>query len=162
MKRIDRPDWDEYFLKIAKLVSERSTCLRRSVGAILVKEKKILATGYNGAPSGIEHCEEAGCMRTEMKVPSGERHELCRGLHAEQNALLQAALHGNSVKGSTLYATIQPCIICAKMLINAGIKDIVIMGDYPDKMASDFLKEAGINVRVKEWSAPTAATKITG
>ncbi len=162
MKKIDRPDWDEYFLKISQLVSERSTCLRRSVGAILVKDKKILATGYNGAPSGIEHCEEVGCMRTEMNVPSGQRHELCRGLHAEQNALLQAALHGNSVKDSTLYATIQPCIICAKMLINAGIKDIVIMGDYPDKMASDFLKEAGIKVRVKEWSAHTVETKITG
>ncbi len=146
MKKLSRPDWDEYFLKIARLVSERSTCLRRNVGAILVKEKKILATGYNGAPAGITHCEEAGCIRLEQNIPSGERHELCRGLHAEQNALLQAALHGNSVKAATLYATVQPCIICAKMLINAGIKDIVMMGGYPDKMAADFLEEAGIKV----------------
>jgi dCMP deaminase len=160
MKKINRPDWDEYFLKIAKLVSERSTCLRRSVGSILVKDKKILATGYNGAPAGIAHCEETGCLREKMKVPSGQRHELCRGLHAEQNALLQAALHGNSVKGATLYATIQPCIICAKMLINAGIRDIVIMGDYPDEMASKFLKEAKVKVRV--WSARSAATRTTG
>lgn len=150
MKKSNRPNWDEYFLKIATLVSERSTCMRRNVGAILVKEKKILATGYNGAPSGIVHCEEAGCIRTELNVPSGERHELCRGLHAEQNALLQAALHGNSVKGSTLYATIQPCIICAKMIINAGIKDIVIMGEYPDEMAACFLKQAGVKVKIKE------------
>ena len=111
------------------------------MGAILVKDKKILATGYNGAPAGISHCDEAGCIRTELDVPSGQRHELCRGLHAEQNALLQAALHGNSVKDATLYATVQPCIICAKMLINAGIKEIVIMGEYPDEMAARFLKE---------------------
>ncbi len=150
-----RPEWDEYFLRIASLVAERSTCLRRGVGAILVKDKKILATGYNGAPSGIEHCETAGCIRTQMNVPSGRRHELCRGLHAEQNALLQAALHGNSVKDAILYATIQPCIICAKMLINAGIKDIVIMGHYPDEMAAQFLKEAGIRLVVTEENLAT-------
>ncbi len=159
-KKIKRPDWDEYFLKIAKLVSERSTCLRRNVGAIIVKDKKILATGYNGAPAGITHCDEAGCIRAELDIPSGQRHELCRGLHAEQNALLQAALHGNSVKDSILYATVQPCIICAKMIINAGIIEIVIMGGYPDEMAAKFLKEAGLKVRIKRWTAPTAETKI--
>ena len=161
MGKVNRPNWDEYFLKIARLVSERSTCLRRSVGAILVKDKKILATGYNGAPAGISHCDEAGCIRAELDVPSGQRHELCRGLHAEQNALLQAALHGNSVKDATLYATVQPCIICAKMLINAGIKEIVIIGEYPDEMAARFLKEAGVKVRIDKWSAPTVEAKIT-
>ncbi len=148
MNKQKRPNWDEYFLSIAELVSRRSTCLRRNVGALLIKDKRILATGYNGAPSGIEHCEITGCIREKLKVPSGERHELCRGLHAEQNALLQAALHGVSVKGATLYANTQPCIICAKMLINAGIEEIVISGSYPDNMAEDFLKEAGIKVRV--------------
>lgn len=142
-----RPSWDEYFLEMAQLVAKRSTCLRRSVGAVLVSEKRILATGYNGAPSGLKHCIEIGCMRQKLKVPSGERHELCRALHAEQNALIQASLHGISVKGSTLYATTQPCIICAKMLINAGIKEIVITQGYPDKMAMDFLKEAKIKIR---------------
>ena len=148
MLKKKRPSWDEYFLAIARLVSRRSTCLRREVGAVLVKEKRILATGYNGAPSNIEHCETAGCIREKLKIPSGERHELCKGLHAEQNALLQAALHGVSAKGAKLYATTQPCIICAKMLINAGIKEIVIAGHYPDKMARDFLKEAKVKVKV--------------
>lgn len=143
-----RPSWDEYFLSIAELVSRRSTCLRRRVGAILVKDRRILATGYNGAPSMILHCDEAGCIREKLKIPSGERHELCRGLHAEQNAFLQAALHGTSLKESTLYSTTQPCIICAKMIINAGIKELVIKGDYPDKMAKDFLRKARIKVRV--------------
>jgi len=143
-----RPSWDEYFLEVAQLVSKRATCLRRSVGALLVKDKKILATGYNGAPSGLGHCLDIGCLREKLKIPSGERHELCRGLHAEQNVLLQAALYGVSTRGSTLYITNQPCIICAKMLINAGIKEIVTCGDYPDKMAKDFLKEAGIRIRI--------------
>ena len=148
MKKNKRPSWDEYFLSIANLVSKRSTCLRRSVGALLVKDKRILATGYNGAPSNIEHCAKAGCLREKLRIPSGQRHELCRGLHAEQNALLQAALHGISAEGSRIYITTQPCIICAKMLINAGIKEVVIAGHYPDKMAKDFLKEAGIKVRI--------------
>ncbi|MDD2688895.1 MAG: cytidine/deoxycytidylate deaminase family protein [Candidatus Omnitrophica bacterium] len=143
----NRPSWDEYFLEMARLVSKRSTCLRRKVGAILVKNKRILATGYNGAPSGLKHCIDIGCIRDKLKIPSGERHELCRALHAEQNALIQAALYGVSVKAGTLYATNQPCIICAKMLINAGIKEIVINNGYPDKMAMDFLKEAKIKVR---------------
>jgi len=142
-----RPSWDEYFLEMAELVSKRSTCLRRSVGAVLVREKRILATGYNGAPSGLKHCIEIGCMRQKLKIPSGERHELCRALHAEQNALIQASLHGISVKGARLYATNQPCVICAKMLINARIKEIVITRGYPDKMAMSLLKQAKIKVR---------------
>ena len=142
-----RPTWDEYFLGIADLISKRSTCLSRSVGAVLVKDKRILATGYNGAPSGITHCEIAGCIREKLKVPSGERHELCRGLHGEQNAFLQAALHGTSLKGASLYSTTQPCIICAKMIINAGIKEIVIKGDYPDKMSKEFLRAAKVKIR---------------
>ena len=147
-KTSHRPSWDEYFLSIAELVSKRSTCLRRSVGAVLVKDKRILATGYNGAPRDIEHCEEAGCIREKLKIPSGERHELCRGLHGEQNAFLQAALHGTSLKGASIYSTTQPCIICAKMIINAGIKEVVIRGDYPDKLAKEFLREAKVKVRV--------------
>ena len=143
-----RPSWDEYFLSIAQLVSTRSTCLRRGVGAVLVKDRRMLATGYNGAPSDITHCSVTGCLREKLGIPSGERHELCRGLHAEQNAFLQAALHGTSLRDATLYCTTQPCIICAKMIINAGIREIIIKGDYPDKMAKEFLKEAKIKVRV--------------
>ncbi len=149
-KKHARPSWDEYFLEMARLVAKRSTCLRRSVGAVVVKDKRILATGYNGAPRGLKHCIEIGCMREKLKVPSGERHELCRALHAEQNALIQASLHGVSVKGSILYATNQPCVICAKMLINAGISEIVILEGYPDQLAMDFLKEAKIKVRKYE------------
>jgi len=142
-----RPEWDEYFLKIAQIVSERSTCLRRKVGAVVVKEKRILATGYNGAPSGIKHCEETGCLREKLNIPSGERHELCRGLHAEQNAIIQAAYHGVSIKDSVLYITCHPCSVCAKMIINAGIKKIIISEGYPDKLAEKMLKEAGIVVK---------------
>ena len=142
-----RPSWDEYFLEVASLVAKRSTCLRRRVGAVLVRDKRILATGYNGAPKGLRHCAQIGCLREKLKIPSGQRHELCRALHAEQNALIQASLHGVSVSQSTLYATCQPCIICAKMLINAGIREIVISEGYPDKMAMNFLKEAKINLR---------------
>jgi len=144
---LKRPGWDEYFLEVADLVSRRATCLRRRVGSVLVKDKKILATGYNGAPSGLKHCIDVGCVREKLKIPSGQRHELCRGLHAEQNVILQAALYGVSTKGSTLYITHQPCVICAKMLINAGIKEIVISEGYPDEMAMDFLKEAGIKIK---------------
>ncbi len=146
-KRIKRPNWDNYFIEVAYLVSQRSTCLRRQVGAVLVKDKRILATGYNGAPQGLAHCDQTGCLREKLKVPSGQKHEICRGLHAEQNVLLQAALHGVSVKGSTLYVTCAPCSICAKMIVNAGIKEIVFVDDYPDQMALDFLKEAKIKLR---------------
>lgn len=141
-----RPDWDEYFMAIVELVAKRSTCLRRSVGAVLVKDRRLLATGYNGAPSGLRHCLDIGCMREGMKVPSGERHELCRGLHAEQNAIIQAALHGVSVNGSAIYCTNHPCIICAKMIINAGIRRIYFRDGYTDQLAEEMLKEAGIEV----------------
>lgn len=142
-----RPSWDEYFLEVAGLVAKRSTCLRRRVGAVLVKDKRILATGYNGAPTGLKHCVDIGCLRQKLKIPSGERHELCRALHAEQNALIQASLYGVSTLGSVLYATNQPCVICAKMLINAGIKEIVIAAGYPDKMAMEFFKKAKIKIK---------------
>jgi dCMP deaminase len=135
-------------MSIAELVSTRSTCLRRAVGAVLVKDKRILATGYNGAPSGLRHCLELGCLRQEKKVPSGERHELCRGLHAEQNAIIQAALHGVSTRGATLYCTNHPCVICAKMLINAGITQVIVREQYSDKLAQDLFREAGIEVRI--------------
>lgn len=146
-KKDTRPNWDEYFLEIAGIVAKRSTCLRRKVGALIVKNRRILATGYNGTPSGIKHCAQAGCLRTKLNIPSGQRHELCRGLHAEQNVLLQAALYGISLRDSSLYITNLPCIICAKMIINAGIREVVIAGSYPDKMAREFLDEAGIKIR---------------
>ena len=142
-----RPDCDTYFLDIVELVSKRTTCLRRAVGAGLVRDRRILATGYNGAPSKLQHCLDIGCLREQFKVPSGERHELCRGLHAEQNAVIQAALHGVNTKGSTLYCTNHPCVICAKMIINAGIVRIVIRDGYHDKLAAQMLKEAEISVK---------------
>lgn len=146
-KNKKRPDWDNYFLDIVELVSKRSTCLRRAVGAGLVRDRRILATGYNGAPSKLQHCLDIGCLREQLKVPSGERHELCRGLHAEQNAIIQAALHGVNAKGSTLYCTNHPCVICAKMIINAGIVRIVVRDGYHDQLAAQMLKEAGIRVK---------------
>lgn len=142
-----RPSWDSYFMAIADLVSTRSTCLRRAVGAVLVRDKRILATGYNGAPSGLRHCLELGCLREEKNVPSGERHELCRGLHAEQNAIIQAALHGVSTNGATIYCTNHPCTICAKMIVNAGINSVVIMESYADRLAEEILREARVEVR---------------
>ncbi len=142
-----RPDWDTYFLDIVDLVSRRSTCLRRAVGAALVRDRRILATGYNGAPSKLKHCLDIGCLREKLNVPSGERHELCRGLHAEQNAIIQAAFHGVSADGSTLYCTNHPCVICAKMIINAGVTRVVIRDGYSDKLAAQMLKEAGIKVK---------------
>ncbi|MDD5504563.1 MAG: cytidine/deoxycytidylate deaminase family protein [Candidatus Omnitrophica bacterium] len=141
-----RPDWDTYFMDLAILASRRATCLRRKVGAVIVQNKHILSTGYNGAPKGIKHCRQAGCIREKLNIASGQRHELCRGLHAEQNAIIQAALHGVSLKGSILYCTNMPCAICAKMLINAGIKKIVAADSYSDQMAEGFLKEAGIKI----------------
>jgi dCMP deaminase len=149
---MERPSWDEYFMDIARLVSSRSTCMRRQVGAVMVKSKHVLATGYNGTPSGITHCSETGCLREQLKVPSGERHELCRGLHAEQNAIIQAARHGVDINGATLYCTHSPCIICSKMLINAGIKQIVYIHGYPDQMSLDMIGEAGIVTRVLDAS----------
>lgn len=142
---MNRPTWDEYFMEMAELAKKRSTCLRRNVGAVIVKDKRALATGYNGAPSGVKHCGEiGGCLREQLNVPSGERHELCRALHAEQNAIIQAAKTGNSIEGATIYITHQPCVICAKMLINAGIKRIVVKEGYPDDMSKKILEEAGL------------------
>ena len=141
-----RPSWDEYFMGITALVAQRSTCTRRMVGAVIVKDKRILTTGYNGAPTGIRHCLEVGCLRETMNIPSGERHELCRGIHAEQNAIIQAAYHGVSVKDASLYCTNQPCAICAKMIINAGIKRIYYRSGYADALAQEMLSEAGVEL----------------
>jgi len=139
-----RPSWDEYFMEVTHVVAKRSTCLRRRVGAVIVKDKRILATGYNGAPSGLPHCLKVGCLRDALKIPSGERQELCRGLHAEQNAIIQASLYGFSVQGATLYITTQPCITCAKMIVNSGIRRVVYAGEYPDSLARDTLEAAGV------------------
>ncbi|RJR30339.1 MAG: cytidine deaminase [Desulfobacteraceae bacterium] len=144
---LERPSWPEYFMAITKLVAKRSTCLRRSVGAILVKEKRILATGYNGAPAGLRHCEEVGCLRENSSIPSGTRHELCRGLHAEQNAIIQAAYHGISISGAVLFCTNKPCIICSKMLINAGIQEIYFLDGYEDVLSDQMMAEAGVNLK---------------
>ncbi|MBW1896042.1 MAG: cytidine/deoxycytidylate deaminase family protein [Deltaproteobacteria bacterium] len=143
---MSRPSWKEYFMGIASLVAMRSTCRRRRVGAIVVRDKRILATGYNGAPAGLPHCLDIGCLREEMKVPSGERHELCRGLHAEQNVIIQAAYHGVSIKEGTLYCTNLPCSICAKMLINAGVREIIYQDGYADSMTEGMLKGAGVKL----------------
>jgi len=144
---MNRPTWEEYFMEITRLVAKRATCLRRQVGAVLVMDKRLLATGYNGAPSGLAHCLEVGCLREEKQIPSGERHELCRGLHAEQNVIIQAAFHGIRIQGSTLYCTNLPCAICTKMLINAGIKEIIYEGGYGDTLSREMLLEAGIPAR---------------
>ena len=143
-----RPAWDPYFMEIAALVAKRSTCLRRAVGAVLVKDKRILATGYNGAPSGIKHCIEVGCLRESLQVASGERHELCRGLHGEENALLQAARYGIKIEGATLYTTHVPCVMCTKMIINCGVERIVASAPYPDDLAAELLGEADITLDI--------------
>lgn len=143
---MSRMGWDEYFMSIAELVSKRSTCLRRIVGAVAVKDKRILATGYNGVPSGLEHCDTAGCLRQELGVPSGQRHEICRGLHAEQNVIVQAAATGVSLDGAVLYCTTFPCVVCAKMLINAGFEKIYYLGDYDDKLSELMLLEADVGI----------------
>ena len=144
---MDRPSWDEYFMQMAELAATRSTCLRRNVGAAIVKDRHVIATGYNGAPRQIMHCgERGGCLREKLNVPSGERHELCMGLHAEQNAIIQAATQGYSIEGGTIYVTHQPCVICAKMIINAGLRRIVVKEGYPDQLAVDILAEAGLKI----------------
>ena len=145
-----RPSWDEYFMKITEEVATRSTCLRRQVGAIIVKDKRILTTGYNGVPTGISHCTTETCLRIKYNVPSGERHELCRGLHAEQNAIIQAGYHGVSIKDATIYITHQPCTICAKMLINSGIKKFIYKKPYNDELAMEMLKETDIELIAME------------
>ena len=150
MEGLTRPDIDEYFLKIASVVAERSTCRRHHVGAVAVRNKRILATGYNGAPSGLKDCLELGCLRDELNIPSGTRQEICRGIHAEQNVIIQAGLHGVSLEGSTIYATHTPCVLCAKMLVNARIKRYVSFGEYNDTAFIDLFREAGIEVDIKK------------
>lgn len=149
---MNRPAWDDYFMKIANDVSERAICVKRKVGALIVKDNRILTTGYNGAPKGFKHCTEETCLRKQMHVPSGQRHELCRGLHAEQNAIIQAAVHGVSVEGGIMYCTYQSCVICVKMMINAGIKKLVYAGGYPDELAMQMLKESKLRITKYEKS----------
>lgn len=149
-----RPDWDTYFMDMAVLASRRSSCLRRAVGAVLVKDRRLLATGYNGVPSGVTHCEVTGCLREKLNVPSGERHELCRGLHAEQNAIIQAAFHGVSIRDAVLYCTNLPCIICAKMLINAGVRRVVYLEGYADALTGEMFREVGMELVRMEEPAP--------
>jgi len=144
---MERPSRDEYFMQMAKLAATRSTCLRRKVGAVIVKDSHVLSTGYNGSPRGVSHCEEKGCLRVLMNVPSGTRHELCRGVHAEQNAVTQAAYFGTSVKDATIYTTTFPCSLCAKILINSGIKEIVYSEGYMDDLSKDILEETDIVIR---------------
>jgi len=146
-KTENRPSWDAYFMNITTLVAERSTCLRRAVGAVLVKDKRILSTGYNGAPASLKHCAEVGCLREQLGIESGKMHELCRGIHAEQNAIIQAAYHGVSVKGAVIYCTNQPCSICARMIINAGIVKIYYQSGYADALAKELLGEANIELK---------------
>jgi dCMP deaminase len=147
-----RPSWSDYFLEVADLVATRSTCLRRQVGAVLVRDKRIISTGYNGAPRKLKHCSEVGCLRTEKDIPSGERYELCRGVHAEQNAIINAAYYGISTQDTVMYCTHQPCIICARIIINAGIEKVVHRGDFQDDIALELMREAGIELVVVEKS----------
>jgi dCMP deaminase len=145
-KNDPRPTWDQYFMSIAKFASTRSTCLRRKVGAVIVKNKRILSTGYNGAPRGLQHCLEVGCLREKLNIKSGERHELCRAIHAEQNAVIQAAVSGVSIENADIYCTTFPCVLCSKIIINAGIKKITVIEGYPDELSRQMLDEAGIEV----------------
>jgi dCMP deaminase len=150
VRKGERPSWDDYFMQLAKLVATRSTCIRRQVGAVLVSNKRILATGYNGVPRGLKHCLEIGCIRDELKIPSGTRAEICRAVHAEQNAIIQCAIYGGvSSEDSTIYITHQPCSVCTKILINAGVKRIVYEEPYPDEFALGLIKEAGI--KLEQW-----------
>ena len=147
-----RPTCDEYFMDIVELEKKRSTCVRRQLVALIVKDKRMLATGYNGAPVGCNHCIDIGCLRDQLNIPSGERHEICRATHAEQNAIAQAAYSGTSVKNGIMYVTTQPCVLCAKLIINAGISKVIFKGDYPDKLAMELFKEAG--VRIVKYEEP--------
>lgn len=143
---MERLSWDDYFMDITRLVSKRSTCLRRHVGAVIVRDKRMLATGYNGAPRGIAHCEETGCLREKLGIPSGQQQELCRGIHAEQNAIIQAAVSGVSIEGSQIYSVTQPCVVCAKMIINSGIRKVIYQDSYPDELSKQMFDEAGIEL----------------
>jgi dCMP deaminase len=142
----DRPSWQKYFMEMAYLASQRGTCLRRKVGAVLVRDNQILSTGYNGSPKNVAHCSETGCLRERLNVPSGEKHELCRGVHAEQNAIIQCAINGSSTRNAVLYCTNQPCSICARLIINAEIRTVYISEKYPDKLAEAMLSEAGVEM----------------
>jgi dCMP deaminase len=146
MNKSERPSWDSYFMQIAQLVASRSTCIRRQVGAVIVKDKQILSTGYNGSPSGLKHCGEVGCLRQILNISPGERTEICRAVHAEQNALLQAARHGIAIEGADMYTSVQPCVLCTKMIINTGIKRVIYASPYPDLMAMEIAKESGIEL----------------
>ena len=150
MKKVTRPDIDQYFLKIASVVAERSTCRRHHIGAVAVKNKHILATGYSGAPAGLKDCLELGCLRDELGIASGTRQEVCRGIHAEQNVIVQASLHGVSLEGSTIYCTHTPCVLCAKMLVNAKIGRFVSFGKYNDDSFEELFREAGIAIEIKK------------
>ncbi len=150
MRDITRPDFDEYILKIASVVAERSTCRRHHMGAVAVRDKHILTTGYNGAPAGQKDCLELGCLRDEMNIASGEKQETCRAIHAEQNVIIQAALHGISLEGSTIYCTHTPCVLCAKMLVNAKIKRFVSFSKYSDDRFLELFREAGIEIDIKD------------
>ena len=141
-----RPSWDSYFMQLAQVVAGRSTCLRRQVGAVIVKNRQILSTGYNGSPSGLLHCDEVGCLRQSLGIPSGERHEICRAVHAEQNALVQAAKYGVALEGADLYVTHQPCILCTKLMINVGIRRVLYTHSYPDQFAVSMAREAGLEL----------------
>jgi len=147
---MNRPNWDEYFMELAEVVSKRSTCLRRKVGAVLVKNNHIISTGYNGSVSGIKHCEETGCLRNKLNIPSGQRHEICRGAHAEENSIIQAALHGVTTEDTVLYTTFTPCTHCSKILANAKVKKIVCKEKYPDELGMELLKEAGVEVLISK------------
>ncbi|MEM0157791.1 MAG: cytidine/deoxycytidylate deaminase family protein [Thermoplasmataceae archaeon] len=153
----ERPTWDQYFMRMAFLAASRSNCTRRKVGAVIVKDKNVLATGYNGPPSGTVHCDVVGCIRDELDVPSGERHELCRGLHAEQNAIIQAAVHGVSIRDAAIYVTTHPCVVCSKMLMNAQIREIIYAQGYPDELSELMLLES--DIRKRRFELPEGEVK---
>jgi dCMP deaminase len=159
MNKGNRPDINEYFLKIASVVAERSTCLRHHIGAVAVRDKHILSTGYNGAASGLKDCLELGCLRDELNIESGTRHEICRAIHAEQNVIIQAALHGITLSGATVYCTHTPCILCAKMLVNSRIKRFVTFGNYADDAFKELFQEAGIEFEMYE-RPPTDISRL--
>ncbi|MHB1653176.1 MAG: deoxycytidylate deaminase [Desulfitobacteriaceae bacterium] len=145
-KEKERPSWNSYFMQLAQVVASRSTCLRRQVGAVIVKDKQILSTGYNGSPTGLKHCGETGCLRETLQIPSGERTEICRAVHAEQNALVQAAKHGVAIFGADIYTTLEPCVLCTKLIINSGIRRVIYAKPYPDPLAHELAAEAGLEL----------------
>jgi len=137
---------DEYFMNIADAVAVRSTCVRRQIGAVIVVKGRIVSTGYNGPPRGFPHCADIGCLRNEQNIPSGEQQQICRAVHAEQNAIIQAAGHGADLEGAVLYCGFYPCIICTKMIINAGISRVVYKERYPNELGDEMFKLANVNI----------------